>query len=351
MADFELRPMEPRDGPAIDELMRSEVPTTAVALTTHYLHDVYQSMLAQNSSLFGVVATSAASDGLVGVATAFTDDVLVDDRPSMAAHLMNLKVHHDVRQQGLGTRLAQWRIDEARRRFGARGGIVTTGIDATNAASLATARHWATQMLGPVRVVIARVSSEPPRLRGLVVRSLDDAEVEVVAAGATKFYDRFQLAPTQTPSTLASILAAPDPQVGAFRHYRVAAMSDATIVAGGMVTERFKLMEDHLDRIPRALELLGRIVPVFPPDRVIKSIEVGLAWHAPGRVDALRDLWDAIRYEWHDRATHVVAQADPRSSLIVGLHVGPTIVPRVQLMIPVQSPDPIDETRPVCLWR
>jgi predicted N-acetyltransferase YhbS len=350
MADFALRPIEPKDGPAIDALMRSEVPTTAVALTTHYLHDVYQSMLAQNSSLFGVVATSAAIDGLVGVATAFTDEVLVDGRPSMAAHLMNLKVHHDVRQQGLGTRLAQWRIDEARRRFGAGGGIVTTGIDATNAASLATARHWATQMLGPVRVIIARVSAKATRLHGLVVRPLLDGDVDVVVSGATEFYEAFQLAPRQTSAVLATFLA-PDSELGAFRQYRVAAARDGTIVAGAMVTERYKLMEDHLDRIPRPLELLGRIVPVFPPDRVIKSIEVGLPWHAPSRVDALRVLWDAIRYEWRDRATHVVAQGDPRSSLIVGLHVGPTIVPRVQIMIPVQSPEPVDESRPVCLWR
>ena len=33
------------------------------------------------------------------------------------------------------------------------------------------------------------------------------------------------------------------------------------------------------------------------------------------------------------------------------LHVGPTLVPRVEIMIPVQSPVPLEEDRPVYLWR
>jgi hypothetical protein len=92
-------------------------------------------------------------------------------------------------------------------------------------------------------------------------------------------------------------------------------------------------------------------VPIFPPDRVIRTIELSLAWHAPGQVRAGRQLWDAIRYEWRDRATHVAGIVDPRGSLIEAFHVGPTLVPRVQLMIPVQSPVPLDEDRLVYMWR
>src|SRR5207249_4359977 len=57
MADFTLRPMEPSDGPAMDILMRNEAHTTAMSITTHYRHDVYQALVAEHPSLFGVVAT------------------------------------------------------------------------------------------------------------------------------------------------------------------------------------------------------------------------------------------------------------------------------------------------------
>ena len=76
-----------------------------------------------------------------------------------------------------------------------------------------------------------------------------------------------------------------------------------------------------------------------------------LAWYSPGHAAAGRQLWDAIRYEWRDRATNVVFLADPRGSLIDVFHVGRSMTPRLQLMVPVQSPVPLDEDRPVYMWR
>ena len=72
---------------------------------------------------------------------------------------------------------------------------------------------------------------------------------------------------------------------------------------------------------------------------------------AVGRVDALRGLWDAIRFEWHGRATNVGAVVDPRGSLIEAFHVGRTLAPRVELMAPVLSPVPLDPDRLLYLWR
>ena len=144
MTDFELRPMEPGDGPAIDALMRENASTTDISLTTHYQHDIYQALLAQHPTLFGVVATTPGSDGLAGFATAFIEEVMVGGRAYPAAQLENLKVRQDLRRHGLGARLAAWRIDEARRRFGGEG-IITTGLERSNAASLATARRMVHQ--------------------------------------------------------------------------------------------------------------------------------------------------------------------------------------------------------------
>ena len=158
MPDFTLRPMEPTDASAVDALMREEARTTAVSMTTHYRHDIYRSLMAQHPTLFGVVATTPDVAGLVGFATAFIDEVMVGGQPYPAAQLENLKVRSDVRRQGLGSRLAAWRIAEARRRFDGEG-IIATGLETSNTASLATARRWASSILGPVSVVIARTAS------------------------------------------------------------------------------------------------------------------------------------------------------------------------------------------------
>ena len=349
MTDFALRPMEPTDGPAMDALMRTEAQTSAMALTTHYGRDVFESLLAQHPTLYGVVATSPRFDGLVGMATAFVEDVTVAGRNYPSVQLENLKVRHDVRRQGLGTRLANWRIDEAHRQFG-RKGIIKTGIEAGNDASLATARRWSTQILGPVRVIISRVATNPPRSRAIRVRPLADDDIGAVVDAVNEFHDGYDLYPRQTPAGLAAALA-PTSFGGPIRQYRVAVADDGTILAGAAVTERFKLMTDRVERIPRPLELLSRFMPLIPPDRVIRTIELSLAWHAPGEVGAGRLLWDAIRYEWRDSATHVAGIADPRGSLIEAFHVGPTLVPRVELMVPIQSPVPLDKDRAVYMWR
>ena len=349
MADFTLRPMEPGDGPAIDRLMRTEAQTTSMSMTTHYQHDVYQALLAQHPTLFGVVAEAPGHDGLVGMATAFTEEVSVGGRILPSAHLENLKVHHEVRRQGLGSRLAAWRIDEAHRRFGEET-LITTGIEISNSGSLATARRWSTQTLGPVEVVIARVLGRAPTTRGISVRPGTAADLEAIVAGVNGFYAGYDLYPPQTAAALAASLE-PTALGIAHRQYRVAVRADGTIVAGACINERFKLMTDHIGNIPRPLALMSRVAPLVPNDGVIRSIELSLAWHAPGQQVAGRHLWDAIRHEWRDRATHASGQADPRGPLMEMLHVGRTLIPKVRIMIPVQSPIPIGEERPIYVWR
>lgn len=349
MADFTLRPMELSDGPGIDALMRNEAQTTAMSITTHYRHEIYQSLSAQHPGIYGVVATSPTSDGLVGMATAFIDEASMGGRSFPTAHLENLKVRHDVRRQGLGRKLADWRIQEARRRFGGEG-VIATMIEASNTASLATARGWQTQLLGPLRIVIARTSKRPPKADSIRIRPLDDGDIGAVVDGVNAYYEGYDLFPHQTAAGLAASLA-PTSLGGPIRHYRVAVADDGTIVAGAAVTERFKLMADHIDNLPRPLELINRVASILPPDHMIRSIELSLAWFAPGQAAAGRRLWDAIRYEWRDDATHVGFPVDPRGSLVEVFHVGPTLAPRVQIMVPIRSAVRHDPDRLVYAWR
>jgi len=349
MPEFTLRQMVPTDGPAIDALIREEAQTTSFGMTTSYRHDVYRSLLAQHPSLFGVVAEAPGVHGLAGFATAFVDGVTVAGRPYPTGHLENLKVRADLRRQGLGARLAAWRIAEAEKRFGGEG-VVTAAIESSNAASIATARRWASQLVGPVSLRIARPSATPPKERGLVVRPLRDGDAAEVLAGVTAFYTDHDLVPVVSASRLAASLA--ETSLGEpIRQYRVVVAPDGSIVAGAGVGERFKLMTDHIDHIPLPLAVLGRIAGMIPPDRTIRSVELFLAWHAPGRIDAARQLWDAIRYEWRDRVTSVVGLADPRSTLIEAFHVGRLPGPKVELVVPVRSPVPIAPERLVYLWR
>src|SRR5829696_3445898 len=349
MVDFRLREMEPTDGPAIDALMRHEAQTTSMGMTTLYRHDIYRALLAQHPALFGVVAESPGMDGLVGVATAFLAEVTIGGRIYPSAHLENLKVRHDVRRHGLGGRLAAWRIDEAHRRFGGEG-VVAAGIESSNSASLATARRWATQTLGPVRIVIGRTTSKRATSRGIEVRPVAADDVEALVDQLNLFYATYDMFPPQTATAFTAALE-PTSIGEPIRAYRVAVARDGTLLAGMGITERFKLMTDHINSVPLPIAILGRLTGLLPRDRLIRSIEVALAWHTPGRVDAARAVWDSIRFEWRDRANFIGGIADPRGSLIDAFHVGVSIAPRLELVTPVQSPVPLDEDRLLYMWR
>jgi hypothetical protein len=205
-------------------------------------------------------------------------------------------------------------------------------------------------VLGPVRIVIARTSSKRSTSRDAEVRPLEEGDIDAVLDGLDAFYAGYDMAPRQTPTGLAGSLA-PTALGEPIRAYRVAIAKDGTLVAGAGITERFKLMADHIDAMPLPIAILGRITGFLPADRIIRSVEVGLTWHSPGRVDAARVLWDSIRFEWRDRANTVVGLADPRGSLIEAFHVGRSFVPRIELMAPVQSPVRLDPDRLLYMWR
>ena len=348
--DFTLRPMEPADGPAIDALLTTQATATAVAMSTHYRYDVFASLIAQHPSLYGVVATAPGVEGLVGMATAYIDEVQVEDRLFPCAHLENLKVRDDVRRQGLGRKLAEWRIAEARRRFGDEG-VIVAGVEATNAGSLATARKWAGQVMGPLRIAIVPTTRKPSSVRGYRIRGIDDDDVEAIVAASNAFHADANLYPRLTGERLRELLAPMDPG-GPVRQYRVAVTPAGSIVAGAVVVQRFELMTDHIDRLPTPLALLNKVVHLVPEDGVIRTAEVSLPWYAPGQLQAGRHLWEEIRHEWHGRATHIGTVVDPKSYAAEMCRVGRlTPGPRLRLMVPVRSPVALSEDRPVSVWR
>jgi len=348
--EFTLRSFEPGDGPAIGALLAAEAATTAIAMTTRYHHDVYASLLVQHPEVIGVVATAPGYQGIVGMATAFLDEVQVEGELYPRAQLENLKVSHDVRRRGLGRQLAAWRIAEARRRFGGPG-VLMAGVEGTNAASLATARTWASQIMGPLRIVIGPVQRHSTRLGDVTVRDVDDADIEEVVAGSNAFHADTNLYPRLSAELLRRWLEPVDPG-GRVRQYRVAVSPGGSILAGALVVQRFELLVDQIDRLPTPLAILSKVLPLVPRDGVIRTAEVVLAWHAPRQAKAGRGLWEHIRHEWHDRATHVATVVDPKSPAAEMCRVSPlTIGPRLKLMVPVDSPVPLSESKPVAMIR
>jgi hypothetical protein len=198
--------------------------------------------------------------------------------------------------------------------------------------------------------VVGRTTKRPPSLRGLQVRELESGDIEAVVDSMNAFHADANLYPRQTPERLRALLAPMNPG-GRVRQYRVARAPDGSIVAGALVNLRFELMTDRIEHLPTPLAVLARVVPILPPDGVIRTAEVSLAWHAPGHLEDGRRLWEAIRHEWHGHATHIGVVIDTKSGAAAMCRVGASLGPRLRLMVPVHSPVRLSESRPLCLWR
>ena len=100
-----------------------------------------------------------------------------------------------------------------------------------------------------------------------------------------------------------------------------------------------------------AAESGGAFLKIDGRESILRSVELFLVWHRPGRAHAARVLWDAIRAEWRDRATGVGALVDPRGTLHDAMPVGRMPAPDIRLTVAVRSPKPIAEDRLIYLWR
>ena len=243
-----------------------------------------------------------------------------------------------MRRQGLGRKLAEWRIAEARRRFGGEG-VIVAGVEATNTGSLATARKWAGQIMGPLRIAIApttrrrrRSGSSPhPRDRGRRHRGR--------RRGVKRVQRRRKPVSPDDAATACASSSRPSIRAVRFVSTGVAVTPAGDIVAGVVVVQRFELMTDQIDRLPTPLALLNKVVHLVPADGVIRTgrglpavVRAGTAQGgaAPLGGDPPRMAWPG------DRTRH---RGRPEERAAEMCRVGRLVSrPRLRLMVPISEP-------------
>ena len=118
MIDINLRRLESTDGKALAELFSFSPDGGQFAISPRYQIDPYQALIELAPDSAGIVAERTDTGEIVGVGL-----VQIGDRflagPCAALH--SLTVHPSYRQQGIATRLAQWRIAYAREQMGEGG--------------------------------------------------------------------------------------------------------------------------------------------------------------------------------------------------------------------------------------
>lgn len=338
-SSFVLREMQPSDGPALKRLMEHDPPSPGMAMTTRFRVDPYQAWHTLKPSFVGVVAEAPDTGDLAGAATVSFDEMQFEDQILPSAFLENLKVHHAYRRRGLGTQLAQWRIDTARARVG-ENGVILTGTTTDNTASIATMNKWAAQFNSSLMTVPRPARARPPRLpSGVAIRPAEPADFAAIAEKSNRFHAHYNFYPPLSPENLAASLRD-------VLHYRVAVDSGGNLRAGALLSVRGQLMVDEFSHIPLPLRLANRLLRMLPPDGVLRFMEVAFFWFDEPAVG--RCLWDYIRWEFRQHVNGIGAVFDVRGPLKDVLQVRPWQMPKIRLTTAVRGPVPMNPDRLLC---
>lgn len=341
-AKIVIRPMQSGDGPALAALYAGSPDTGAITLKTHYLIDPLIDLTASYTDFLGVVAVEEQV-GLVGAGFIHSAPRRVAGTIRPCVVLSGLVVHPAFRGQGIATQLAQWRVAQARQRWGPDV-ILLAGVQHNNTRSLAVAHRWMNTVAGTFGSVMVRPRRRPPELHpGWQVRPATMAEWPELADNLARFYADYEYTPTFSAESLQTWLRyAPTGQP--LRTIYVVADSSGELLAGCSVSQSYRVRELHIDRLPTSMQFANRLLHVVPTDGVMHPISLSHLWHRPGRADALHDLWHTIAWREREQANALVTYYDPRSQLptILGLS---RWLPKGRLTLVTWQDQPSDPSR------
>lgn len=339
---FTLRELQPSDSPALIKLITE----FGGDMTTHFQVDPYSAIISGTETrTHGVVAECAGYEGLVGMGTVRFSNVQFNDELLPLAFLDGLKVQNEFRGNGLGYRIADWRIQKAREEFGEHC-VIGTGMLHDNHASHAVASKWCREFAESALDIrfVSMLARSPKALPGLTVREIEFDEYEEFARKQNNFYRQYNL---YTPCSPASIVHALNVSVEEKKPYRYYAVIDAhgNLLAGAQTWARGLLKSDTLNDPPRPLRILNKVVHVLPDDFTLRDVSVNGLWYDDGQIKIAQYLWEMLRWECREQGSILTAGFDSRDPAMNVVMLKPWNQPRPKITLAFHGPTPIQRDR------
>jgi len=341
--EYSLRTLERGDSAAMAELDRQSPDTGAVAFSTIYLRDPYESLMLLHPGAIGVVATVADGAGIVGMGIMSQGRCNYESRLLPFAYLFSITVHPDYRRRGIASRIYSWLIDTARDASGDET-IIIAGIQGGNEGSVRTARSWSTSLEQRAQTFMTPMRKRPyAGSRAYTVRKPEAVEWDTIARNQNAFYGGYDLYPPRTGTELRKLHGIDDTG-DCIRQYLVAADSLNRPVAGLSITDEGSIEQMRFGKLPFALRAANRLLRVFPENGSMRRLPLRDLWFAPGHERAIRVLWETVRWDWRDQADLMMTFVDPGSPLA---HTVPRsrFIPPGSGYVAIAAPSPPHEDR------
>jgi GNAT superfamily N-acetyltransferase len=336
---FHLREMQLQDSLAVSDLIKQG----DGMMTTYFEIEAYRAMIEfAELETVGVVAEVTDFDGLAGIATLRSGMCQFNGSVLPFIILDSLKVDERFRKQGLGTQLAQWRIDYARQQFG-EDVVLLSATSTDNIASQNTMKKWCREFTDPSPIALLRTSSRKPTdLQGITIRDAHPNEYEALANAQNAFYRDYNLYIPVSAERLAKDVSQSFNGQPLTRHI-VAVTDSGNLVAGGSARYRGDLMYDQITP-PPPLRLANVFLRLLPPDGILRDVQLRGLWFAHGQETSLQHLLHTVRYDYHDKAPMIGLIYDKRSPF-QALIKRSRFLPIPQIIVGVKGPTLLESDR------
>ncbi len=336
VAEYALRPARTDDFGGLVALATASADTGVIRVAPKYIRNPVEAFAALKPELEWVVAEAA--EGIIGGGQVIFTEAVVEGELHRCACLGSLMVHPVYRRRGIARALTRWRLDRA-----GDDAVIVAGIQTGNKASVANARHWATQIFGTLTLPAFRVKrgfSPPP---GLELREpLDEDEWEAAAAGLASFERDWNLRIPETGKSLQERASrALDGE--RFQRYYVA-VEGGRVVGGFEFLESARLQTLLFEHLPLGLRALNVFLRLIPRDGELRPNALSRIWYHPDRKHVAGALWGHARSLAAESGNAVGTQFDRRSPLSEVLRVRPW-TPKGTLTVAVRSPVRLSEER------
>lgn len=259
----------------------------------------------------------ARMDGvLVGAGSLAFTQLQYEGAIRPAARLANLMVHPRYRRQGVGTALAQHRIQEARARIGPSG-VVVAAIPRGSTAALSTAHTWQNSTGRPFASATVRLG--PPRRQvgeDVTVRRATREDLPQIVDGLNSFWSSANF--FRPPDSSQLQLWLPDlSDLEAPRVYLVAEAEHGRIAAGLGLTYLAPYVASRVVSMPVGLTLLNLLVHAIPRGGRVHQVDVDWIFFGEQDLAAAQQLWEVVKRDWTRGANALTLSFDPAGPLSV----------------------------------
>ncbi len=343
-SEFEFRPVEPDDGPALAGLVSSTPSSGSTSFTYDYSDGVLDVHKAFASNLHGIVAT--ANSSVIGMVFGDFCQVQWEGQVCEAAYVSNLRVHHDFRRQGVARGILSYGNRYAEKLLGADP-MVYAAVPQGNV-GLTLAEAYDCQTTGPIQGGIVPMLQSAPELKtALEVRAVDQDDLADVAHGMNEFYREHNLWSPATPSMLDDFR---NTDVAGIRPNQLYVVARNDRIVGGLsLSNRTQLIRMKITNIPGYARLLGSLLGLLPRDGILRALTVRHVWFADGELQAARYLWQYLRHRLREQGNSLGIAYDPRDKLADVFQI-PFWLPMFKARYIVRASTALDPDRPVyCL--